>query len=183
MAALELRAADPQLGAMLTTYLTDAALPAGARVLEVGCGTGAITRVVATWPPATAWRHAPTRFASISSMIPGWRGACRRWCARGRSSDRVRPQPRLRGDPRGWLHAAQLGRPGSERARGFQPRRSGRGGGAEGRSSPPHRQWRVLRAHRVPESRGPKITVRRSGECQPRAAARLAGVHTPCSEL
>jgi hypothetical protein len=36
MAALELRAADPQLRAMLTEYLTDAALPRGARVLEVG---------------------------------------------------------------------------------------------------------------------------------------------------
>ena len=51
MTALELRAADPQLRAMLHTYLTDAALPQGARVLEVGCGTGAITRVLATWPP------------------------------------------------------------------------------------------------------------------------------------
>jgi SAM-dependent methyltransferase len=50
MTALEIRAADPQLRAMLDTYLTDAALPQGARVLEVGCGTGAITRVLATWP-------------------------------------------------------------------------------------------------------------------------------------
>jgi SAM-dependent methyltransferase len=50
MAALELRAADPQQRAMLQTYLTDAALPQGARVLEVGCGTGAVTRVLATWP-------------------------------------------------------------------------------------------------------------------------------------
>jgi ubiquinone/menaquinone biosynthesis C-methylase UbiE len=50
MAALELRAADPQQQAMLQTYLADAALPQGARVLEVGCGTGAVTRVLATWP-------------------------------------------------------------------------------------------------------------------------------------
>jgi ubiquinone/menaquinone biosynthesis C-methylase UbiE len=50
MTALELRAADPQQRAMLQTYLTDAALPEGARVLEVGCGTGAVTRVLATWP-------------------------------------------------------------------------------------------------------------------------------------
>lgn len=50
MAALELRAADPQQRAMLQMYLTDAALPWGARVLEVGCGTGAATRVLATWP-------------------------------------------------------------------------------------------------------------------------------------
>lgn len=54
MTALELRAGDPQLRAMLTTYLTDAALPAGARVLEVGCGTGAITRTIAGWPGVSA---------------------------------------------------------------------------------------------------------------------------------
>jgi SAM-dependent methyltransferase len=35
---------------MLQAYLTDAALPRGARVLEVGCGTGAVTRVLAAWP-------------------------------------------------------------------------------------------------------------------------------------
>ena len=50
MTALELRAADPQQRAMLHTYLTDAALPQRARVLEVGCGTSAVTRVVVTWP-------------------------------------------------------------------------------------------------------------------------------------
>jgi ubiquinone/menaquinone biosynthesis C-methylase UbiE len=54
MAALELCAADPQLRAMLTTYLTDAALPQGSRVLEVGCGTGAVTRAVAKWPGVSA---------------------------------------------------------------------------------------------------------------------------------
>ena len=50
MTALEIRAADPQQRAMLHTYLRDAALPQGARVLEVGCGTGAVTRVLAAWP-------------------------------------------------------------------------------------------------------------------------------------
>jgi len=50
MAALELRAADPQQRAMVEAYLTDAALPGGAKVLEVGCGTGAITRTLAAWP-------------------------------------------------------------------------------------------------------------------------------------
>jgi hypothetical protein len=48
MAALEIRAADPQQRALLQTYLTDAALPPGARVLEVGCGTGAVTRVLSS---------------------------------------------------------------------------------------------------------------------------------------
>jgi SAM-dependent methyltransferase len=50
IAALELRAADPQLRAMLHAYLADAALPEGARVLEVGCGTGAVTRALSAWP-------------------------------------------------------------------------------------------------------------------------------------
>ncbi len=48
--ALELRAADPQQRAMLDAYLRDAALPQGARVREVGCGTGAVSRVLAAWP-------------------------------------------------------------------------------------------------------------------------------------
>jgi SAM-dependent methyltransferase len=50
MATLEARAADPQQRAMLQTYLTDAAFSQGARVLEVGCGTGAVTRLLARWP-------------------------------------------------------------------------------------------------------------------------------------
>ena len=47
---LELRAADPQQRVMRETYLADIAFPAGARVLDTGCGTGAVTRVLATWP-------------------------------------------------------------------------------------------------------------------------------------
>ena len=43
---LELRAADAQQRAMLEAYLADAPL-AGARVLEIGCGTGAISRRLA----------------------------------------------------------------------------------------------------------------------------------------
>ena len=50
IAVLEMRAADPQHQAMLRTYLTEAAIPQGAHVLEVGCGTGAVTRVLAAWP-------------------------------------------------------------------------------------------------------------------------------------
>ena len=50
IAVLEMRAADPQHQAMLRAYLTDAAVPQGAHVLEVGCGTGAVTRVLAAWP-------------------------------------------------------------------------------------------------------------------------------------
>lgn len=50
MTALEIRAADPQQPAMPHTYLSDAALPSGSRVLEIGCGTGAVTRALAAWP-------------------------------------------------------------------------------------------------------------------------------------
>jgi ubiquinone/menaquinone biosynthesis C-methylase UbiE len=48
--ALELRASIPQQQEMLRTYLRDIEFPDGAKVLEVGCGTGAITRVLATRP-------------------------------------------------------------------------------------------------------------------------------------
>ena len=47
---LELRAADPQQAAMRQAYLGDIQFPTGARVLEVGCGTGAVTRELAGWP-------------------------------------------------------------------------------------------------------------------------------------
>lgn len=47
---LELRAADPKQQAMLHAYLTEVPFPDGARVLEVGCGSGAIARTLARWP-------------------------------------------------------------------------------------------------------------------------------------
>ena len=43
---LELRAADAAQQAMLEDYLADLPLPDGARVLEVGCGTGAVALAV-----------------------------------------------------------------------------------------------------------------------------------------
>ena len=48
--AMELRAVDPQQQAMLAAYLDDLALPSGGRLLEIGCGTGAIARVLAGRP-------------------------------------------------------------------------------------------------------------------------------------
>jgi ubiquinone/menaquinone biosynthesis C-methylase UbiE len=44
---LELRAADPQQRAMLDAYISEVEFGPSARVLEVGCGTGAVTRVLA----------------------------------------------------------------------------------------------------------------------------------------
>jgi ubiquinone/menaquinone biosynthesis C-methylase UbiE len=47
MSALESRAANPRERAMRESYLSFMGLPDGARVLEVGCGTGAVSRDVA----------------------------------------------------------------------------------------------------------------------------------------
>ena len=47
---LELRAADPQQRAMIDAYLSELELPNNASALEVGCGTGAVTRILATMP-------------------------------------------------------------------------------------------------------------------------------------
>jgi ubiquinone/menaquinone biosynthesis C-methylase UbiE len=47
---LELRAADPQQRAMLDAYLSQIELGPAARVLEIGCGTGAVSRIVAGRP-------------------------------------------------------------------------------------------------------------------------------------
>jgi ubiquinone/menaquinone biosynthesis C-methylase UbiE len=47
---LELRAADAQQRVMREAYLSEVVLPPNARVLDVGCGTGALTRVLGKWP-------------------------------------------------------------------------------------------------------------------------------------
>lgn len=47
---LELRAADSQQRAMLESYLSEIEFPHRARVLEIGCGTGAVIRVLADHP-------------------------------------------------------------------------------------------------------------------------------------
>jgi ubiquinone/menaquinone biosynthesis C-methylase UbiE len=49
-AVLETRGADPRQQQMRRTFLADVAFPAGAEVLEVGCGTGVLTRVLAGLP-------------------------------------------------------------------------------------------------------------------------------------
>ena len=46
---LETRAADPRQQALRRTFLEGVTFPRSARVLEVGCGTGALTRILAGW--------------------------------------------------------------------------------------------------------------------------------------
>lgn len=50
MASLERRAATPQQAASLDAYLGEIDFPADARVLDIGCGTGAQTRAIAARP-------------------------------------------------------------------------------------------------------------------------------------
>lgn len=47
---LEKRGADPQQQAMRRDFLQGVSFPRGARVLDVGCGTGVLTRMLARWP-------------------------------------------------------------------------------------------------------------------------------------
>jgi ubiquinone/menaquinone biosynthesis C-methylase UbiE len=48
--AMELRATDPRQQEILSTYLARIDWPRRARVVEIGCGTGAITRALAARP-------------------------------------------------------------------------------------------------------------------------------------
>ena len=57
----ELRAADPKQQAMLASYLEELDLPADARVLEIGCGSGAIARAIAARGRAWGRSSASTR--------------------------------------------------------------------------------------------------------------------------
>jgi ubiquinone/menaquinone biosynthesis C-methylase UbiE len=47
---LEMRAADARQREMLASYLAEISFPAQAKVLEIGCGTGAVSRALAQWP-------------------------------------------------------------------------------------------------------------------------------------
>jgi ubiquinone/menaquinone biosynthesis C-methylase UbiE len=47
---LETRGADQQQQDIRSAFLTDVEFPSNARVLEVGCGTGVLTRRLARWP-------------------------------------------------------------------------------------------------------------------------------------
>ena len=70
---LELRAADPQQAAMRRAYLGDIAFPDRAAVLEVGCGTGAVTRELAARPKVatvTGLDPFPTFLARARELDP-----------------------------------------------------------------------------------------------------------------
>lgn len=45
--SLELRAADPEMRSIIDSYLTGIRVSPGMEILDVGCGTGAITRILA----------------------------------------------------------------------------------------------------------------------------------------
>lgn len=47
---IELRAADPRYQAMVRAYLSEIGFPPRTHALEIGCGTGSITRTLAQWP-------------------------------------------------------------------------------------------------------------------------------------
>ena len=51
---LEVRAADANQMAMRDAYISRIGIVEGSRVLEVGCGTGAVTRTLAAWPGVAA---------------------------------------------------------------------------------------------------------------------------------
>jgi 16S rRNA A1518/A1519 N6-dimethyltransferase RsmA/KsgA/DIM1 with predicted DNA glycosylase/AP lyase activity len=56
VAALEVRAADLVHRGILEELLSEIPFPEGAMVLEIGCGTGDVTRALATRPDASRLR-------------------------------------------------------------------------------------------------------------------------------
>jgi ubiquinone/menaquinone biosynthesis C-methylase UbiE len=74
ISALETRAADPRQEAMRNTYLSWMTLPEGARVLEVGCGTGVVSRDLARRPgigEVTGLDPSPVFLAKARELAPG----------------------------------------------------------------------------------------------------------------
>jgi len=68
---IELRFADPRQQAMLRAYLSEIEFPREARVLEIGCGTGAVVRTLVTWPGvahATGVDPSPVFLARVRAL-------------------------------------------------------------------------------------------------------------------
>jgi ubiquinone/menaquinone biosynthesis C-methylase UbiE len=73
-AVLETRGADPQQQAMRRAFLADVVFPPGARVLDVGCGTGVLTRRLACLPgvgTVVGVDPAPTLLVKASELAVG----------------------------------------------------------------------------------------------------------------
>lgn len=71
---LEKRGADPQQQAMRRAFLGELSLPPGAQVLDLGCGTGVLTRLLARWPnvgAVTGVDPAPALLAKARAAAAG----------------------------------------------------------------------------------------------------------------
>jgi SAM-dependent methyltransferase len=72
---LETRGADPQQQAMRRAFLAEVPIPAHARVVEVGCGTGALTRLLAscqTVDEVVGIDLAPSLLAKAQTLATGF---------------------------------------------------------------------------------------------------------------
>lgn len=85
-AVLERRAGDPQQQGMLNAYLADIAFPPDADVLDAGCGTGAVSRVLAGYPgvgrvvgidPSPVFLAAARKLSAGSANLTFTEGDCR----------------------------------------------------------------------------------------------------------
>jgi SAM-dependent methyltransferase len=89
---LELRGADPQQQAMRDVFLDDIPFPPDARVLELGCGTGVLTRRLARRPgiaSITGVEVAPFLLAKARELAAGLPIAFRHGDARALPFDRA----------------------------------------------------------------------------------------------
>jgi SAM-dependent methyltransferase len=80
--AMELRARDPAQQAMLAAYLDGLDLPDRAAVAEIGCGTGAISRVLAARPgvgEVTGVDPSPVFLDRARELSAGWRTCRSAW--------------------------------------------------------------------------------------------------------
>lgn len=95
---LERRAADPQQRDMLRSYLADIELPEGSELLDVGCGTGPVSRELARHPAAgsvVGIDPSPVFLATARKLAAGFtnlsfiEGDCRALPCAGESIDAV----------------------------------------------------------------------------------------------